>query len=373
MLRRKSGFTLIELLVVIAIIAVLIALLLPAVQMAREAARRTQCRNNLKQIGLALHNYLDTFSCFPPGRMHPVSAPGLWDGRASVFTFIAPYLEEANLFNAGNFLVPGDLFQNGTLFRSRLEVLICPSDARNLISNGWAVTLQVANGLSPALDWGENNYRINYAGTSTCQTRVNANGNNTSFQASPNAVCELEMNGAFSDTGVLSSRDFLDGMANTAMASERCVGDEDGLFNGQGNFNMQTDMLVAGGSSTITSLAQFQTCSTAVPPKIGGFSNLGRDTFYESTYMGTHYNHLYTPNMRAPDCCLACRTSFSGLRAGRDNTERVIMTARSYHPGGVCVLMTDGAVRSVSDNVDMTVWRAVGTRNRQEPVSNTEF
>src|SRR4029077_10939571 len=126
---RPCRSTLSEPLVVIAIIAVLIALLLPAVQMAREAARRTQCRNNLKQIGLALHNYLSTHSVFPIGRYHPESAPGQWSGRLSPICGLGPYLEENALFNASNFMVANDLNQNLTALRSQLEVLLCPSAA----------------------------------------------------------------------------------------------------------------------------------------------------------------------------------------------------------------------------------------------------
>ncbi len=373
MVRKRSAFTLIELLVVIAIIAVLIALLLPAVQMAREAARRTQCRNNLKQIGLALHNYHDTHNVFPPGRMHPSSAPGDWDGRASVFTHIIPFLEEASLFNTANFQIPNNLLVNTTGFRSRLEVLICPSDTQNAPTNGWALVVQQSAGINPFYDWGDCNYRINYGGTSSCQSRLLGNGNvGIPPSTNLNGACGSEMNGAFSDNGSLSTRDFADGTAFTAMSSERNVGDEDAIFPNAGKFNIQTDMLLLGGSTTMTTQAHFAICSVLRPPAVGGFSNLGRDTWYESTYMGTHYNHVYTPNSTFPDCCAACRISLN-FRAGRDNTERVILTPRSYHPGSVNVLMGDGVVRSVSDSVDMEVWRAIGTRNGGETISNSQL
>ncbi|MBI3463361.1 MAG: DUF1559 domain-containing protein, partial [Planctomycetes bacterium] len=282
--RKVSAFTLIELLVVIAIIAVLIALLLPAVQMAREAARRTQCRNNLKQIGLALHNYLDTFKVFPPGRMHPQSAPGNWDGRASVLTHILPHLEQGGLWNTGNFEIPNNLAVNTTAFIQKIELYACPSDPNTRQPQGWALALTTA--LGQPMDWGDNNYRANYGGTSSCQSRVNANGN-VSFATNPNPTCNTEMIGAFSDDAALSTRDFIDGTANTAMFSERCTGDQNGIGINTGPFNIQTDMLVGGAggvpvlASTVSTLGpggHYDVCSVLQPPAIGGFSNLGHDT-----------------------------------------------------------------------------------------------
>lgn len=367
MVRRRTAFTLIELLVVIAIIAILIALLLPAVQMAREAARRTQCRNNLKQIGIALHNYHDTYLVFPTGRMHPHNGPGDWDGRASWLTMILPYIEGQQLYHTGNFSIPNNLLVNITGFRQQIEVYACPSDP-NTGRPGWAVAVQVAFGL-PGHDWGDTNYRANYGGTSSCQTRVNSQA----FGAlGPiNATCRNEMDGAFSDHKALNIADFIDGTANTAMSSERCTGDQDVIVNGFGPFNIRTDMLLpAGGTTTMTTATHYNLCVNLVSPVNGGFSNLGHDTWYESTYMGTHYNHVFTPNSKSPDCCSPCQTSFGGTRAGRNNLERVILTARSYHPGSVNVLMGDGAVRSVTDNVDLVIWRAMASRNRQEQVDN---
>ena len=121
----RRAFTLIELLVVIAIIAVLIALLLPAVQQAREAARRTQCRNNLHQLGLALHNYHDTHQCFPPGNVQATAggAP-----RHSWFTMILPFVDEASIYNAYNFDIHCEGAENTTVGRSLIIQFCCPSD-----------------------------------------------------------------------------------------------------------------------------------------------------------------------------------------------------------------------------------------------------
>lgn len=124
--RKRSGFTLIELLVVIAIIAVLIALLLPAVQQAREAARRTQCKSNMKQIGLALHNYHDVAQMFPPESIWASGAVGSWQPRNfSWLAMILPYVDQAPLYNQTNFSAP---VWNQPLMGKQLPLLTCPSD-----------------------------------------------------------------------------------------------------------------------------------------------------------------------------------------------------------------------------------------------------
>jgi len=131
--RRLRGFTLIELLVVIAIIAVLIALLLPAVQQAREAARRTQCKNNLKQVGLAIHNYESTYSRLPScgeGTNYSTSPPSTWFGMHSLFSQILPFVDQANTFRQFDF---GSAYnatpQNITAAKQPLSMLVCPSEA----------------------------------------------------------------------------------------------------------------------------------------------------------------------------------------------------------------------------------------------------
>ncbi|MBM4075720.1 MAG: DUF1559 domain-containing protein, partial [Planctomycetes bacterium] len=141
--RRRMGFTLIELLVVIAIIAILISLLLPAVQQAREAARRTQCRNNLKQIGLALHNYESSFGTFPMARVPNLNttAPssgtvfttGDWQERhVSGMTMILPYIDQQNLYNSYNFTARWNDAANRTVIATPVSTYLCPSTAGGL-------------------------------------------------------------------------------------------------------------------------------------------------------------------------------------------------------------------------------------------------
>jgi prepilin-type N-terminal cleavage/methylation domain-containing protein len=148
---HRRGFTLIELLVVIAIIAVLIALLLPAVQAAREAARRSQCVNNLKQFGLALHNYHDTHGSFPIGQSLNVQTGSKNDISAQ--TRLLPFLEQTPLSNAINFSFSSTTPPNATALVTSVNIFLCPSDAANLLPVGWA----------------GNNYRVNY-GTSVVNT-----------------------------------------------------------------------------------------------------------------------------------------------------------------------------------------------------------
>src|SRR5262245_52622146 len=197
-MKHRRAFTLIELLVVIAIIGVLMALMLPAVQMAREAARRTQCRNNLNQMGLALHNYMTSALVFPPGRMDPdfvrngvlqtsytnynaadtaAAGPGTWLGHFSVHCHILPYMEQSQAYNAMNFKIKNNArilssgainSPNYTSYALAQGAFLCPSDA-NIDPGGVS----------------ENNYRYNFGGSTpyagatdtTNQTDRSARGN----------------------------------------------------------------------------------------------------------------------------------------------------------------------------------------------------
>jgi prepilin-type processing-associated H-X9-DG protein len=183
------------------------------------------------------------------------------------------------------------------------------------------------------------------------------------------------MNGAFSDHAALATKDFPDGLSYTAMYSERNLGDADGPVFSTGPFNRRTDILILGSEQQaigMTTPLIVQACQPRAAPATGGFSGLGRDLWVEASYMESFYNHVYTPNSLDVDCGF-CNFQTSNLRACTNNTSRAIVTARSYHPGGVNVLMGDGTVRNVGDGIDAIVWAAAGTRNNQEQISNTDF
>ena len=218
---RISGFTLIELLVVIAIIAVLIALLLPAVQAAREAARRSQCVNNLKQLGLAMHNYSSTINCFPPGGLGASTTTGVsngWGGY-SAQAFMLPYLEQTPLYNAANFnLVCVGQGGNGaetnyTVTMTRINAFLCPS------SPLYAGSVYPSSGSGGNIGGGpspSNNYFAS-AGSSL-SVFDNYSGYGFNPAGAPNGV--FKFNGQ-----PIAERDILDGLSNTIAFGEWRSGD----------------------------------------------------------------------------------------------------------------------------------------------------
>jgi prepilin-type N-terminal cleavage/methylation domain-containing protein/prepilin-type processing-associated H-X9-DG protein len=365
MRRRSSGFTLIELLVVIAIIGILIALLLPAVQSAREAGRRAQCINNLKQIGLALHNYHSTHGSFPPGRMVPYlgnfagSVTGdCYQGGIAVHMHLAPYLEAAPMFNAWNFgnsrvrtSTPLCL-ANVTVVQMRSSVFICPSE-----SNDPGLTNTPVN-----------NYRYNI-GVTVCQSSAFFDSGAT--QAPWTNNCLAEINGArggmFKEEGVIGISHVRDGTSNTAAFSERMIGDLTDTLGGlsagdarrpttdQRSPDLTTDEFIRRCEQ------DFLTVTRQSP-----FYGIGTGAQHYANIEHTMYNHIFSPNSRIFDCN-------SGQSFHDSPNEVSITTARSYHPGGVNVLFSDGSVRFVKDAVNVGVWRALGTRAGNEAVSADSY
>ena len=226
-IRSRSAFTLIELLVVIAIIAILIALLLPAVQQAREAARRTQCKNNLKQIGLALHNYSDQFNVFPPGYVYNPNTGARWLGW-SWMTMLLPQFDQAPLYNvmSGNTSTLASInlgmpIATGyTPTQAVIPGLRCPSDVGdNLVpfvhvpgANGAAST--PGAGVAVANSFGRTNYFgvAGYVGTFTAPV---------SGLTNVNVPMQTNYRGSFGENSRVGLRDMTDGSSNTAMVGER--------------------------------------------------------------------------------------------------------------------------------------------------------
>jgi prepilin-type N-terminal cleavage/methylation domain-containing protein len=328
--RRPRGFTLIELLVVIAIIGVLIALLLPAVQQAREAARRASCTNNLKQIGVALHNYESTFTVFPPGFM-AVSG-------ASTHTQLLPYIESDASHVTFNFSTDINVHVNNrTARQQRLGLFACPSQPGS-------APFVLAGTQCP-----------DGCGTTNYVQSLGANGNYAAFGT--------ESGGPFGRNFGARHKSFPDGLSNTAMFSEIVLGPSDGTGTAAVvPAGHPDDLLVATNlpfatwdASPTGDLFPVAACQNRT---ISALRYRGKQ-YYRGIVVTTFYTHTMTPNSRNRDCI---RTV--GFDRGH-------MAARSYHPGGVNTCFGDGTVRFVSDSVSDIVWRAAGTKAGNESVSMT--
>ncbi len=300
--QRIMGFTLIELLVVIAIIAILVALLLPAVQQAREAARRSSCKNNLKQLGLALHNYHDTFNTFPPASVR-TNAPGVDSWTTSMIGWqarILGFMEQSALYDLIDWeIYPGSSGTNNTTVR-RTEVAgyRCPSDPGNRGTTGQST----------------------YAPTSY----VTCTANSGSFAAGGSAFQNNGDSVLFLNSKT-KMRDITDGTSNTMVVSECKVGSETLAENAVGN------PPVCPG--------------TAAATRRRGFS-----WFFAQRMPAWSYSTIVGPNTNITEC-----------ENGTGGPS--VLGARSEHKGGVQVLVCDGAIRFVSENIDLATWRNLGHKS----------
>ncbi|HEV7280632.1 MAG TPA: DUF1559 domain-containing protein [Pirellulaceae bacterium] len=334
--RRPSGFTLVELLVVIAIIGVLVALLLPAVQAARAAANRMSCGNNMKQLGLAVHNYHDTFKTAPP-----LAVGGPWN----VFSWrmhILPFMEQSAVYDGINFSgstsptqhVPWSPDQadaaglRPTYRGVEISAFVCPADG----------------GLSPAAPNTNSQSRANYrasVGTSV----VDANGINNSWG---------DTDGMFRPVQGRNFAETFDGLSNTVMLSEMC------MYAGTNRTDVRGNTV--GGISGSTNVGVTQACLAASEGGAGKKLPTG----------ATLSNHR--PGQRVSDG----RPFFSAVvtqlgpnqisctETQGDDNRYDVYTANSRHSGGVQCTLGDGSVKFVADSVDLLVWRAAGTRGGGE-------
>jgi prepilin-type N-terminal cleavage/methylation domain-containing protein len=308
----QFGFTLVELLICIAIIGILVALLLPAIQAAREAARRASCVNNLKQLGLALHHYEASQKHFPPGRGDPL--PGIF----STFAYLLPYMEEQSLqsrialdqppttFNVGSTIYDGTI--NESAATASLHVLICPSDPANgkIADSIFGTTNYAANAGSGMVDMG------NLKGA----------------------------DGVFFTGSHVSFKDIVDGTSHTAAIAERMLG-SGGVTSTTASTDPSRYMLeLTTGSDPTTSNCGFGTGDT--------FTERGAKWIL-GNYGNTLYDHYYGPNATDPDCMNV-------------QQQKALLAARSHHPDGVNALHCDGSTDFVTNEIDLQIWRAAATR-----------
>lgn len=311
--KTHHGFTLIELLVVIAVIAILIALLLPAVQQAREAARRTQCKNNLKQLGIAVHNYHDVHSCLPIADVDGTSR------AISAHARLLPYIDQRPLFQLVDFTVPYNHPRNAAARMTEVQVFRCPSDPTTL----------------PASVGGRNNYYWN-AGNGIVMYASGSNG-----QPAPNGIIYHNTRYRFADV--------TDGLSNSACLAEKLTGD-----GSNGISTARTDTFRPGTYPNNAAEATSQCEAVDVSDLTRqGYSNVG-GPWLQQYHSTNQYNHVLQPNGRS---CM--------FPPGR-----IATTASSDHAGGVHVLLCDGSVRFVSETIDLPLWRGLGSVNGGEVLGN---
>jgi prepilin-type N-terminal cleavage/methylation domain-containing protein/prepilin-type processing-associated H-X9-DG protein len=358
---RRRGFTLIELLVVIAIIGVLIALLLPAVQMAREAARRIQCTNNMKQIGIAIHNYHDTVQALPWG-----AGPWGWNDW-STHVMLLPYMEQTAMFNAFNF---GNGFTsntygttlNRTVVYNQLNAFQCPSDTDRLTTAYGHNNYMGNAGSAPNAFYGWNN------------VSKGANGPYAGVFCFVGVACDVlpappcgQANGQ--DPWKIGFRDIIDGLSQTAAFSERCKG------RGSNNRDFPLDRTKPGVSfldipnvpnngNPLTGdagpFAFYNACKAinlSTNPQLDGQDASGA-RWHVGYAPCTRYVHIMPPNN------LHCtgQDDDAGRQAGYG--------ASSRHSGGVNVLFCDGSVKFIKETINNQAWWGLGTRANGEIVSS---
>ncbi|AMV33201.1 hypothetical protein VN12_13830 [Pirellula sp. SH-Sr6A] len=339
------GFTLVELLVVIAIIGILVGLLLPAVQAAREAARRMQCQNNLKQLSLASHNHEAAMKVLPAAyRAQSIGgAPGYFDLWGTL-ALLTPYLEQSNVYNAIDLrqtmyqLVPPYGIQSPLAVQTRVPSFLCPSDKGEAVCRD---VYGIVGDLAPT------NYSF-CMGTGTTRGR-------TGWLGSP-----WDADGTFYAQSRTRITDIHDGSSNTIAASERILGEgpESTVLSNRSELRPQTMYVNPGAETSVAN------CQSSLRVN---FNQRRMYTWVAGEPRCTSYNHFYSPNDRNNADCVA---NFTGSDPLTRSSAHGLSTARSRHTSGVNASYCDGSVRMVSDSIELAVWQSLATRSGGEVIQS---
>jgi prepilin-type N-terminal cleavage/methylation domain-containing protein len=321
--RLRVAFTLVELLVVIAIIGILVGLLLPAVQAAREAARRMQCSNNLRQSGIAIHNHESARKVYPPlGDYTTAGSAVYW----SLHTRLLPYVEQSPLFNLIDYTLP--ISQQPLVAKVRVPYLLCPSEPNDRERPDGPTFIH---------------YPLNYVGNAGLWHIYQPT------QGRGTGVFQVNRSGRFGDIS--------DGLSNTVGLSE---------------VKAFTPYLRDGGNPS-TASAPVPTDPSQLASFGGEFkSDSGHTEWVDARTHQTGFTFTFTPNTKCPYTSggVLYDIDFNSMREGRSTTAPTfaVVTSRSHHVGLVQVCLMDSAVRSINNSIDLATWQSLGTRSGGEVV-----